>query len=409
MQQRVRPNPGERIYFLDNVRMLSVLAVVALHAGIAYAPVVPWWYVMDTGKAPAFDVLMFVTDGFVMPTLFFISGYFALASLRKHGPADFMLARMKRLGIPLVAVTVFINPVISYVVYLKQVGPEPYLRYWLRLLPSAVNWRFSLLTPENVPNLYMYLWSFHLWYLGILLLFCGLLALGRIIFPRRAADNPVSRDGAGFGLFFLLALAVALAEAAGQVAAPDLLWIGFGPFFEMQPSRLPLYLGGFLLGAYAFDRGWFMRHRLPGRTWLWGVAVAASFAAMAASGMAAMPPGSKGWLAPAVHGLARTLFALAATGFLAVFGQRCWNRAGGVSASLSAASYDIYLAHFPLVVALQYALVGTAASPFVKFGIEFAGSILVCWGASHLAERRRKVWVSAGTLAAFALCVLAWG
>lgn len=42
--------------------------------GVAYAPIVPWWYVAGQSKNGLFNFLLIVTDGFVMLTLFFILG-----------------------------------------------------------------------------------------------------------------------------------------------------------------------------------------------------------------------------------------------------------------------------------------------------------------------------------------------
>ena len=80
-----------------------------------------------------------------------------------------------------------------------------------------------------------------------------------------------------------------------------------------------------------------------------------------------------------------------------------------MATSLAATSYDIYLAHLPLMVVLQYQLASTAMSPFAKFAIVFLVTVGICAGASGLAASARRIWVPVGTLAAFGLCLLAWG
>jgi glucans biosynthesis protein C len=350
--------------------------------------------------------VLLVTDGFVMPTLFFIAGYFALSSLCRHGVTGFLHAKLKRLGLPLVVVTIFLCPIISYVVSLGQGGTETYLHYWLRILPTALNWKLYIFRPENLAQFSDYLWAFHLWFLCMLLVFCGLLALLYGIFSGKAGEG---RVGPGYGLFLLLALAVGLAEAVGQTLVADTTWASFGAFFEFQPARVPLYLGMFGLGTYAWHRHWFSAQRIPGRLWLWGVLAIAAYAAVLAILVVSKTPGSKPLWIPCVYGLSRTLVVLSVTGFLVAFGQRYWNRPGRVSASLSASSYDIYLVHLPLIVVLQYLLVQVSVSAVVKFGIVFLTSVLVCWGASRLADRHRRVWVSAGTLVVFGMCLLTWG
>ncbi|EFL51402.1 conserved hypothetical protein [Solidesulfovibrio fructosivorans JJ]] len=400
--RNLTPQPG-RIHFLDNMRMFAVVSVVALHAAIVYAPVVPWWYVLDGSKNAVFDIVLVATDGYVMPTLFFIAGYFALASLRRQGAGAFLAAKLKRLGLPLVVLTLFTCPIISYVIYRGQGGSESYLRYWLGLLPTAVDWQYIRLVPEAMTRAML---PFHLWFLSLLLLFCGLLAVSRVFVPGRGQGRRDAASGSGLGLFAWLVLAVGVAEAVAQVLVPDIAWFAFGPFLLWQPARLPLYLGMFLLGAYAWDRGWFTVHRVCGKTWLWGVAALLAFLVMAGIGGSLATRHSV--LILAGYGLARTFFAVSVLFFLAGFGLRRWNRPGGVSGSLSVASYDIYLAHFPLVIVLEYLLAGSDRAALLKFAIVFFGGLCVCWGASRIVRPLRLTWAAALIVGGVALCLMPW-
>lgn len=398
------PSPGNRIVFLDNLRLLAVLAVLVLHAGIAYAPSITWWYVADPDKSRVFDLLLAVIDGFAMPVLFAIAGFVALPSLRRHGPAGFCLAKLRRLGLPLVVLTVLFSPVISYVVFLGRGGNEIYPAFWLRLLPTALDWRFHVLTADNVAVLAGALWAYHLWFLGVLLLFCLGLALVAACAGHGLAA-PAGRTGGGWGAALLL-LAVGLAEAAGQAVVPDTVWMSFGPFFEGQPARLPLYCGMFVLGLWAGRHGWAAVRPLPGKTWVWGLAAVAALVGMLAAGAANLAVGPKPAWIPVVYGLARAAAGIGVTGLLLVFGQRHWNRSGRVGAGLAAASYDIYLTHLPLMVLLQYRLTGLDRPAGLKFAVVFLTVLVVCWGASRLAAGRRRLWVPVGTLAAFALSLI---
>lgn len=394
----------ERIVFLDQVRLFAVLAVVALHAGIAYAPLVPWWYVADPDKSAALDLVLILTDGFVMPVLFCIAGYFAVPSLRRRKTVGFLVAKLRRLGLPLLTLTIFFCPIISYIVLRNQGGSESYVHYWLRVLPTALDWRFHLLLPEDLPELPNHLWSFHLWFLGVLLLFFVLLALGAVVVGRRAES--ADREKAGAGPCWLLLVGVAGAGALGQVAVPDSLWVSVGTFFEIQPARFPLYLGMFLLGAYAWDRKRFGAHPLPGRLWVWGGSVIAAYLCMVACGAVNMAPGPKVVWVPLAYGLCRAAVALSVTGLLIVVGQRYWNRPGRVGAGLAAASYDIYLLHMPLVVVLQQWLVPAQVSPLVKFVVIFFTATAVCWGASRLVSWKRRWLAPGGVMAIFAITLL---
>lgn len=409
MRHKATAITADRFVFFDHLRMFAVLAVVLLHASMAYAPVIPWWYVLDAAKNRVFTLVLVVTDGFVMPTLFWIAGYFALASLERHGAVAFLRAKLRRLGLPLAVVTVVLCPIIGYVIYLGQGGGSSFLAYWWHLLPTLLDWRTVVLSSSEPTTLYARFSPFHAWFLSLLLLFCGLLAVGRLLAPRLAFGPDTDRLGPGFARAVMLVLVVGMAEAFGQALVADTTWVGLGPFIVCQPARLPLYLGMFLLGCFAWRRGWFRMHRLPGSVLVWGGLVLVAYGCLLVSGKAVMAPGPKPLWMPCVFGLVRTLVAIAVTGGLAVFGQRYWNRGDRVSESLSSASYDIYLAHFPLVVVLQYALVTVALPATAKCAIVFAISTLVCWGASRAAAVRRQLWVPVGVMAAFAACGAVWG
>jgi hypothetical protein len=73
-----------RVAFLDNLRYLMVVFVLVYHSFGAYATVAPHWVVHDTSSFAA-DIIRELFDVFMMPVLFFVAGYFALASLEKKG------------------------------------------------------------------------------------------------------------------------------------------------------------------------------------------------------------------------------------------------------------------------------------------------------------------------------------
>jgi peptidoglycan/LPS O-acetylase OafA/YrhL len=178
-----------------------------------------------------------------------------------------------------------------------------------------------------------------------------------------------------------------------------------------QPTRLPLYAGFFLLGAYAWKRGWPAAQGMPGRPWAWGLAFIAALAVMARTGGAALEAWAAG--APSVplslaHGLARTAFALAATALAAALLGRAkagspWRRPG-----VSRTSFDLYLYHFPPVVALQYWLCGTALPAAAKLAVCVVLPILLCLGTSRLCGSR--AWTRPALVGlAFLGCAVFWG
>lgn len=401
----------DRCWQFDALRLAGVLAVVVQHAAVAYSAHVPWWYVRDPAKSALADVILLICDGATMPLLFAVAGYFALPSLDRRGLGGFLAGRARRLLVPLIGLTLFFCPIIAYVDYRDKGGLDGFFDHWLAIAPTALDWRFMLYANADAAKVSQtLLWSFHLWFLAMLFVFCLVLAAARL-----AAGPRLTRRGSlgewDLGRIGLLVLGVGLAAGAGQLACPDPAWARLGPFLVFQPARLPLHAGFFLLGAFAWKRGWSADQGLPGRPWAWGLACLVALAAMARTGGEAIQAWAAG--GPSVplalaHGLARTVFALAVIALAAALLGRAkagslWRRPG-----LSRTSFDLYLYHFPPVVVLQYWLCGTALPAVAKVAVCSILPILVCLGANRLCGRR--AWARPALVGlAFVGCAVFWG
>ena len=70
-----------RLYFLDNLRTFLIFLVVLSHAGVVYESsglTASFWIVDDPSTSNLPGLLNLIMDLFVMPTIFFISGYFTM-------------------------------------------------------------------------------------------------------------------------------------------------------------------------------------------------------------------------------------------------------------------------------------------------------------------------------------------
>jgi fucose 4-O-acetylase-like acetyltransferase len=138
-----------RLVFLDNLRYFMVLLVVILHVSISYANV-PWWYVIDANKHSFFGSLINLLDSFLMPVLFFISGYFALTSQRRRTMGAFMIAKLKRLGNPLFFGLFLLVPVMPYMYhYTRAITPLSFWEFWQGFVKSAGDFNLTLDDPNR--------------------------------------------------------------------------------------------------------------------------------------------------------------------------------------------------------------------------------------------------------------------
>jgi fucose 4-O-acetylase-like acetyltransferase len=100
---------------------MMITAVVVTHLTITYSGTPVEWYYMEIGKTvPLMDFLVLflglIGVGFAMGLFFFIAGYFSPAAYDRKGAGQFLIDRLKRLGIPWLICELALVPVLNYIV-----------------------------------------------------------------------------------------------------------------------------------------------------------------------------------------------------------------------------------------------------------------------------------------------------
>lgn len=215
---------NERLYFLDNLRTFLIFLVVVVHAGVVYESsglMGPYWLVDDPSTSDLPGLVNLILDIFVIPTIFFISGYFAPSSLQKKGNWRFLKAKFRRLMVPwFVAVFTlipFYNAIFLYSRGLPQASWTTYFHFSNRHI--SMSW---------------------LWFLPALFLFDCLYLLVRNL------KLPIAKLRLSWAV-----AAVFLSGFAYSVAVGDLGWTGWTktPLIDFQNEKLVSYFLVFLLGS----------------------------------------------------------------------------------------------------------------------------------------------------------------
>jgi len=248
----VQYNDKNRIYFLDNLRTFIIFLVVWFHAGWVYesSGVLSWaWIVNDPSKNNVAGLLNLILDIFMMPVMFFISGYFSPLSLKRKTGRSFLISRFRRLMVPWILAVLILLPLYK-VIYLYS-----------RDLPQQGLWSYFHFNGGSLIN------QGWLWFLPVLFLFdMFYLVLSKINLPVR-----------NIGL---------------KTAVPTVFLIGFAYSFVMswyglygwtktilldfQNERILIYLMAFLVGTLCckldiFDRkpaGKKLYYLLCGTIWI---------------------------------------------------------------------------------------------------------------------------------------------
>lgn len=225
-----------------------------------------------------------------------------------------------------------------------------------------------------------------LWFLAMLLVFTtGYVAL-------RVAFKGPKPEATGFpGAANILAFAGVMAALsfAIRVVSPVNAWSWFHIF---EPAHLPQYVMLFAAGILAYRRGWL--DNMPAATakaWSIGavlmvVAVPVLFFTVGGDGFdGGLSANALIWAVwEALMGVSMCI------ALLALFKKRFTGQ-GKVLKAMADNAFTVYLFHIPIVVFLQYLLVGIAIDPMLKFLIVSAIAVPACFGFGHFVVRRIPV------------------
>jgi glucans biosynthesis protein C len=399
---------------LSNLRGLVIIIVVAFHAFSAYlgsvsSAITPFdhppylWQafpIVDNHRWFGFDIFCAFQDIYLMSLMFFLSAVFSWPSLDRKGEGRFLRDRFQRLGPPFLFGVMVVMPVALYPAYrVRAFDPslQAYLGHYLALPfwpngPMWFLWQLLALTvaasalhrfvPHWIENLYQ--WS------------------------SSAALHP--------GRYFLvLGLVAAFAYVPLALVFTPWSWATRGPF-GLQFSRPLLYfvffLAGLAVGARGFERGLLAPDGMLVRRWsLWlAGALTTSVLWMGLTALSMKENGGSVGLRVMV-GIS---FAFACTsGCLAALSGclRFAKTRSRVLESLSRNAFGIYVLHYPLVVWLQYALLGVALFAVMKAAFVLCAALLLAWalavvigsvpmGSSLIGIERSRSRMLAGSAAA---------
>jgi hypothetical protein len=410
---QILPEASEkRILFLDNIRYLMVVFVVLLHSASSYGTFGRYWVVDDaTANITFFDITSLIIDAFAMPVLFFIAGYFALPNIRKKGAFLFLKDKFIRLGIPWLIGVLFIAPIINYIYHYKHLGGKTLLGYgqfWLNWMKTAGDFHTGFLYPGIISyNQTAY------WFISLLLFFFIIFG---IIYALKKRFSPSSaiQEKTNPGEIMLLVVLFAWGLNTIIIAAVAMIpypypnpWVGVASVLQFQTWRLPVYIVYFALGIYAFSKNWFVKDNyFPGHPLLWiaiCIILCFGYLLIFKSFISNLTSLELRFMSALLGSVVRAIFLIIFTNIA----FRYWNRPDKINKTLAANSYNIYLVHLPIVVALQLLLFNLTGTPsLIKFGIVSVVSFLMSYIISKYAIKPHPRLSIAAVVVIFLLMVI---
>ncbi len=348
-----------RIHSLDNLKWRIVWLMVIFHTAMCYMAYAPeWWYVVD-GAQPLFSATAFVcwTDIFIMPVMFFISGYFGIMSLSKRGTANFWRSKLRHIVAPWLFGSIVIAPFIAYLTLATRHSSISFWEFYTRLFWGP------------------YYQQAHYWYLGVLSALYVILAAACRLSPRLTQKTSSSASFLAPAVFFLISL-VSIG-VIGSSIHPD-TWSFYGYVLVLQPVRIPTYIAVFFLGVWAWRARWFTSEGFVPSCLPWS-------AAFLVTGMLYL--WQKLFLAQYTtspillvwsNAFCQSTFTVSALFALLSLFHRRFNRASRLSSALASTSYGVYYLHQPILFPLAWLFTSLPLSSPTKFLVVSTVTLAAC-------------------------------
>ncbi len=348
--------PLTRKIHLDYLRCFIILLVVAFHTSLSFMSKAPaWWYVKSDTTSILFTIFVIITDVFMMPILFLISGYVLSIQLRNIDSTALLLNRVKKLGIPWIICVLIFSPFFS-----------------LLMARSLGN---NLSYSEIITH---YFWTDYYsqgpyWFLGLLLTFSAV-----IIFLNQFESIKIRfQQIPNVVIWFMLFIFPLLGYSTGSFFFGTDNWVN--PFYilSFQPSRILTYLSYFLAGYILSEKGYNKVNSI-GR-WLIGTLLLVGIFTILKGTFEGTTSFSRLFILGSIYaGLVISMSALLHSVFF-----KYWNKRIKLFSFLTNHSFMIYLFHLPIQVLVAGWVVNLPISIYGRWAVLFISVIALSIGVSY--------------------------
>lgn len=349
-----------RIHSLDNLKWFIVWLMVIFHAAMCYMAYAPeWWYVVDNSQ-PLFPATVFIcwVDIFIMPVMFFISGYFGIMSLSKKGTASFWKSKLTRIVLPWIFGAMMIAPFIAYIMLASRNSDTGFLEFYTTLFWGP------------------YYQQAHYWYLGALTALYILLNTLYLFWPELGERQLPSRPHrySIFGLFLFFALSIG---TISSFMHPD-TWTFYGYVLVLQPVRFPSYIAVFMLGAWAWRKRWFTQDGYCPALMPWLMAFLSASIVYLWQKLWLPAYGLPQYAVVSINALCQSILMLSALFSLLGFFHEKFNASSSLTQIFSSTSYGVYYLHQGILFPIVWLFTLLPMSAYLKYVIVSALTLGLC-------------------------------
>ena len=289
-----------------------------------------------------------INQAFFMGFFFFLSACFISPSYNRKGAGQFLIDRLKRLGIPLVFYSLIFSPVLSYLVYYWGHGHHITYPQYLEGFDSWID--FGVL-----------------WFVAALLLFTLIYLLVRYLFKTDGGTKSIAAPSATIIVLFavvigVISFLVRIIFPVGWVLKP----VGF------QLGHFTQYVTLFILGLLAYQSNWLNTITIRTGKRLSALVIVMILCFPVFYVIKSKTDMQLDWYSGGFHWQS-SLYAVweQVIGFsiivtLLTFGRQLWNLPSTLWVKLSRYTFAVYIFHPLILISLSLAVRNWAVDPSIK-------------------------------------------
>lgn len=377
----------DRLFYLDNLKILLISLVILHHVGQGYGPSGGWWFYMSSqpDKLEWMSRFFAVNASFFMGMFFMISGYFFASSYDKKGFKKYIIDKLIRYGIPLMFVYWIMMPFVFYFHYeLYTENPSlSFLNYFQKIylgIGGQPEWFKPIISwPERN-------FGFgHLWFVENLLLYAIIYAVLRVLLKNTSFANKFNLNVYSFSIVYILIITIA------TVLVRDYHQVGnikdvFG-FLMIEVAHWPQYLGFLISGIIASQTNLFQKiHSVYGR-----ILLAIGLTAAIKIYYPSMFPDIINSISGKYFEIYETILGFSLSFGLIVLFRDYFNSSKKLINILAENAYAAYIFHYPIVIAIQFGFDKVQISVLSKFIIVGILSIIATFAFSYFIRKSKII------------------
>lgn len=354
-----------RAYFLDRIRVILTVLVIAHHSAITYGASGNWFVKLAPDNGPTalgLTIFVAVNQAFFMGFFFLISGYLTPSSYDRKGWAAYLRDRMLRLGLPTLCFGLVLGPLTVAIAQSRGWG---FVAEWFSMMGQL---RF-VLGP--------------MWFAYALLIFSLAYVAWRRLMPVKPSPK---RPIPPLATWIASAMAVGLAALVIRQVVP----VG-EEVLNLQLGYFASYVFLFAVGCVSERYGWLervkQRHAMP---WVIAAAVAISMlpVALGVSEALGQTEFATGFSPPAVfYAFWEPVVAWGLIAGALWYFQMRWGERDRRWGFLSRQSYGAFILHPPVIVTIALVIDPLPLPAILKFVLLAITGTAASFGLSWLVRK----------------------